>query len=44
MAKIMEVDYEAMPGQAKQMRANGQKLNTEITNAFKSIQEMHSEK
>lgn len=42
MAKIMEVDYEAMPGQAKQMRANGQKLNTEITNAFKSIQEMHS--
>lgn len=42
MAKIMEVDYEAMPGQARQMRANGQKLNTEITNAFKSIQEMHS--
>lgn len=42
MAKIQNVDYEAMPKQAKQMRALGKQLNTEITNAYKSIENMHS--
>ena len=42
MAKIMNVDYEAIPGQAKQMRSYGQELNTELTNAYKSITNMHN--
>ena len=42
MAKIMNVDYEAIPAQAKQMRTYGQELNTEITNAYTSISNMHS--
>ena len=42
MAKIQNVDYEAMPKQAKQMRSYGQQLNTQMTNAYKSIEDMHS--
>jgi uncharacterized protein YukE len=42
MAKIMNVDYEAIPAQAKSMRTNGQSLNTELTKAYKSISDMHS--
>lgn len=42
MAKIQNVDYEAMPKQAKQMRTYGQQLNTQMTNAYKSIEDMHS--
>lgn len=42
MAKIQNVDYEAMPRNAKQMRSYGQQLNLEVTNAYKSIEEMHS--
>ena len=42
MAKIMSVDYEAMPKQAKQMRAYGKQLNTEMTNAYKSVTDMHN--
>ncbi len=42
MAKIMNVDYEAMPKQASQMRASGKQLNTEMTKAYKSITDMHS--
>ena len=42
MPKISNVDYEAIPGQARQMRSYGQDLNTEITNAYKSIENMHN--
>ena len=42
MAKIQNVDYEAMPKQAKQMRSYGQQLNTQMTNAYKSIEKMHN--
>ena len=42
MAKIQNVDYEAMPKQAKQMRSYGQQLNTQMTNAYKSIENMHN--
>ncbi len=42
MAKITNVDYEAMPSQANQMRTYGQELNKELTNAYTSIQNMHS--
>lgn len=42
MAKIMTVDYEAMPGQAGQMRSHGQELNAEMTTAYRSIADMHS--
>lgn len=42
MAKIQNVDYMAMPNQAKQMRALGQQLNTQMTTAYKSIENMHS--
>lgn len=42
MAKIMNVDYEAMPGQAGQMRAHGEALNAEMTTAYKSIADMHN--
>ena len=42
MAKITNVDYEAIPSQANQMRRFGQELNVELTNAYASIQNMHS--
>lgn len=42
MAKIQNVDYEAMPRNAKQMRNLGKQLNTEVTNAYKSIEDMHN--
>lgn len=42
MAKIMTVDYEAIPGQARQMRQNGLELNNELTVAYESITQMHS--
>ena len=42
MANITSVDYEAMPSQANQMRNYGQELNTELTNAYNSISEMHN--
>ena len=41
MAKIMNVDYEAMPNQAKQMRAQGKELNNELVGAYKKISDMH---
>lgn len=43
MAKIMNVDYEDIPAQAKKMREDGQTLNKEITSAYKSISDMHSD-
>ena len=42
MAKIMNVDYEAIPGQAKQIRGTAKALNSEITKAYTSVQEMHN--
>lgn len=42
MAKIQTVDYEQMARQAKAMRTNGVGFNTEVTNAYNSIGEMHS--
>lgn len=42
MAKIQNVDYEAIPKQAKQMRQYGKELNTEITTAYKSVSDMHT--
>lgn len=42
MAKIQNVDYEAMPRNAKQMRSYGQQLNTEVTNAYNSVRDMRS--
>lgn len=42
MAKIMNVDYEAIPAQAKQIRTYGQELNNELTTAYKSIADMHN--
>ena len=41
MAKIMNVDYEAMPKQASQMRTQGNQLNTEVSTAYQSITDMH---
>ena len=43
MAKIQNVDYEAIPGQAEQMRTEGQALNRELTNAYQNITGMHSD-
>ena len=42
MARISEVDYEAIPGQASQMRSQGQALNNEMTTAYQSVAEMHN--
>ena len=42
MAKIQNVDYEAMPRNAKQMRNLGKQLNTEVTNAYNSVRDMRS--
>ena len=42
MAKIMNVDYEAMPGQAGQMRTHGEGLNSEMTTAYRSVADMHN--
>lgn len=42
MAKIQNVNYEAIPAQAKQMRAQGESLNSELTKAYKSIADMHT--
>lgn len=42
MANIQNVDYEAMPRQAKQMRNYGKELNRNLLDAYKSIEDMHS--
>lgn len=42
MAKIMNVDYKAIPAKAKSIRAYGQKINSELTKAYKSISNMHT--
>ena len=42
MASIRRVDYESMPLKAEEMRIYGKLLNSEITKAYKSIEEMHN--
>ena len=42
MAKIQNVDYERIPGQATQMRSEGQVLNTELKSAYESINLMRN--
>lgn len=42
MAKIQNVDYEKIPGQASQMRSEGQVLNTELKKAYESINLMRN--
>ena len=42
MANIIKVDYEAIPRQAMSMRTNGKEINTELTNAYKSVENMHN--
>ncbi len=42
MANIQNVDYEALPGQAAQMRNHGQELNNELTMAYQKITDMHA--
>ncbi len=42
MPKIMNVDYEAIPKNAQQMRAYGTQLNGQMTTAYKSIGDMHN--
>lgn len=43
MAKIQKVDYEKIPKNAQQMRAHGKELNTELTNAYQSVKDMHKD-
>lgn len=42
MANIIKVDYEAIPRQAMSMRSNGKELNTQLVEAYKSIENMHN--
>lgn len=42
MANIMNVDYEAIPAQAQQIRTYGEQLNSELTTAYQSIANMHN--
>ena len=42
MANIVNVNYEAMPALARQVRKYAQDLNTELVNAYNSIADMHN--
>ena len=42
MANILNVDYEAIPAIARQIRAHAQELNTEMESVYTSIAEMHN--
>lgn len=42
MAQIMNVDYEAMPNQAKQIREYAKELNSTLKVAYSNVQEMHN--
>ncbi len=42
MANITQVDYERLPDQAGSIRAEGQKLNTNLNKIFQETQNMHS--
>lgn len=41
MAQIQNVNYEAIPAQAGEMRGYGKQLNDEMTKAYASITQMH---
>lgn len=41
MANIVNVDYEAIPALARQVRSQAEELNSELVNAYKSIADMH---
>lgn len=41
MANITKVDYDAIPRQAMSMRNYGKEINTQLTTAYKSIEDMH---
>lgn len=41
MAVIKNVDYEAIPAQAREMRGYGKDLNVEMTKAYAKVAEMH---
>lgn len=41
MALIENVDYLSIPAKANEMREKGRSLNIEITNAYKTVTEMH---
>lgn len=43
MARIQSVDYEAMPGQAKEMRGYARQLNAEMSKAYTSLANMHND-
>lgn len=42
MPNIMNVDYEAIPAQAKQMRAVGEQLNREFAKIYSDLGELHN--
>jgi len=42
MARIMNVDYEAMPGKISQMRVQAESLNAELVTAYGSVSNMHN--
>jgi len=42
MANIVNVDYEAIPAIARQVRAQAQELNTELVDVYASIADMHN--
>ena len=42
MANIIKVDYMAIPKQTSTMRTHGKELNAQLTEAYKSIEELHN--
>ena len=42
MANIVNVNYEAIPAIARQVRTHAQELNTEMVNEYNSIADMHN--
>lgn len=42
MANIVNVNYEAIPTHARQIRTHAQELNTEMVNVYNSIADMHN--
>lgn len=42
MASIINVDYEAIPGQANQIRETAKQLNNEMTTIYNNISDMHN--
>lgn len=42
MADIVNVDYEAIPALARQVRTHAEALNAELVNAYTSVAEMHN--